>query len=222
MAEGHRQRMFEKIFKHGIDILYEHEFLEVYLYSVYARRNTTDIAHALLNRFKTLENLCNAPIEELMTIDGVGKSVAIHIKMLPYISRGYSYNINKNKKKYKTMNEICERCMDLLRGTANEAAYVLCLDSNNKLIKEEKIAEGVPGLLIIDPRKIVDAVAFTTTTKVVLCHNHPSGVLVPSQSDVITTQNIKEVLEKIGIELIDHIIVNNDKYISCKTYRREV
>ncbi|MBR0277463.1 MAG: hypothetical protein IJQ50_03255 [Clostridia bacterium] len=216
MAEGHRRRMLEKIFKHGIDILYEHEFLEVYLYAIYARRNTTDIAHSLLNKFKTIENVCNAPVEELMTVDGVGKSAALHLKLLPYIARGYSFNSNKDKKRFKSLEEVCQRCIMLQKGNINETAFVLCFDSANRLLKEVKISEGEPGFIAFEPRKVIDAVAFTTTTKVLLCHNHPSGILIPSRSDISATQNIKEVLENIGIELIDHIIVSDNKYVSCK------
>ena len=218
MAEGHRRRVIDKVFRHGVDVLKEHEFLELCLFSVYKRRDANPIAHALLDRFGSLADLCAAPIEEIMSVDGVGRAAAEHIKLIPVISRGYSLNTTlKDKKKFDTIESIAERCVALLRGHTNEAFYILCFDSLMHIIKEVKIGEGSPGTVGIDFRKVAEAVVGTSTTRVAVCHNHPSGTLVPSDQDAMATHQLSEYLKKMGVEFIDHIIVSGDKYIICKS-----
>lgn len=218
MAEGHRRRVIDKVFQHGVEVLKEHEFLELCLFSVYKRRDVNPIAHALLDRFGSLGDLCAAPIEEIMSVDGVGRAAAEYIKLIPIISRGYSLNTTlKDKKKFDTIESIAERCVALLRGYANEVFYILCFDSSMHLIKEAKIAEGSPGNVGIDFRKVAEVVVGTPTTSVAVCHNHPSGNLVPSPQDTMATHQLAEYLQKMDIEFIDHIVVSGDKYIICKS-----
>lgn len=218
MASGHRRRVIEKVLEHGVDTLLEHEFLELCLYSVYKRRDTNPLAHALLDRFGNLYAVCDASIEELMTVDGIGHAAAEYIKLIPYISKGYTMQTSLRKKKVYTNEDIGERCKALLKGHSNEVGYVLCFDSSRHLIKEVKIAEGSPGSVSMDPRKIVEAIAQTTATAIVLCHNHPSGVNIPSQQDFLATHSTKKLVNSIGVELIDHIIVADDEFISCITF----
>lgn len=216
MAEGHRRRVMEKIFRHGIESLYEHEFLELCLFYVYKRKDTNPIAHALLNKFGNLENLCNAPEKEIAEVEGVGKAAAEFIKMLPLISKGYSLHTSVKKRKvYEHKSDIENRCIALLKDSVNEKAYLLCFDDGKRLIKEVEISEGEPGGVNISMRKIMDAIANTSTTSVVLCHNHPSGILLPSNEDMRATSKIKMVLESANIELIDHYIVSEGKQVSC-------
>ena len=216
MAPGHRRRVMKKVFEKGIDTLLEHEFLEFCLYTVYKRRDTNDLAKNLLAKFGNLESVCNADIKELQTVKDVGPAAAEYIKLIPSIAKGYSLHTSaRNKNKYTTHESIARRCVALLKGCKNEVAYLLCFDNSQHLIKEVKLAEGTVGSVEFDPRKILNAVANTSTTKVVICHNHPSGVVMPSTGDIITTQNILNALRPMKIELVDHIIVVDDSYVSC-------
>lgn len=216
MAAGHRRRVMKKVFENGIDTLLEHEFLELCLFAVYKRRDTNPLAHALLDKFGSLDAVCNATSEELMTVDGIGPAAAEYIKLIPHISKGYSVHTSIRKKRiFSTLESMYERCVALLAGHINEAAYILCFDSMRHLIKEVKIAEGSPGSVIIDPRKVMDAIAQTSTTGIMICHNHPSGVRTPSQQDFVTTNNIKRLVNTIGVELIDHVVVVDSEYVSC-------
>ena len=216
MAEGHRQRLIEKVLKYGVDILHEHEFLELYLYFMYKRVDTNPIAHRLLDRFGDLDGVCNATTGELETVEGVGKKVAKSIKLLPHISRGYQLNTSIRKKKvFDTRESIYKRCIALLSENKNEAAYVLCFDNSMHLIKEVKIAEGMPGHVHIEPRKITDALAGTSTAAVVLCHNHPSGMIHSSTQDAAATLAVSNLMRAMGIEFIDHVLVADNRAVSC-------
>lgn len=216
MAEGHRNRLVEKVLKYGVDILHEHEFLELYLFFTYKRADTNGIAHRLIDKFGDLDNVCGASIDELTSVEGVGLAAAKAIKLLPHISRGFLLNTSvKNKASFSSVETVYKRCVALLGNVKNETVYLLCLDSKNHLIKEIILAEGMPGRVNIEPRKITDAIAGTATTSVVLCHNHPSGEVVPSPKDIEATSMVKDFLSAMGISLIDHVIVADNKAISC-------
>lgn len=216
MATGHRRRVMKKVFENGIETLLEHEFLELCLFAVYKRCDTNPMAHALLEKFGDLESVCNATEQELMTVDGIGPAAAEYIRLIPYISKGYDMHTSMRKKQvFLTRESICERCVALLKGMKNEAFYVLCFDNKHHLIKEAKIAEGDPGSVEIDARKIVDAIAKTSTTEIMICHNHPSGIYMPSQQDYAVTASVKSLVNAIGVKLIDHITVVDNDYISC-------
>lgn len=216
MGAGHRQRVYKKIFDYGIDVLQEHEFLELCLFSVCKMKNTNGYAHALLDKFGNLESVCNASEEELMKIEGIGKESATFLRLIPEIARGYYVHTSKKKdNKYIDYEDIAKRCVAILSGLKNEAIYVLCFDSQRHLIKETKIAEGSPGCVSIEPRKVVEAIVATSTTSIAMCHNHPSGVLVPSREDLISTQAIITLMNNIKIEFIDHFLVANGEWVSC-------
>lgn len=216
MAPGHRRRVMKKVFENGVDSLFEHEFLELCLFSVYKRCDTNKLAHDLLEKFGNLDAVCNASVEELMTVNGIGPSAAEYIRLIPYISKGYSMHTSVRKRKiFNTRESICERCVALLKGFKAEAVYVLCFDNKYHLLKEVKIAEGSPGSVTIEPRSIMNAVANTSTTSVALCHNHPSGIRTPSNQDYATTASVRGLLKQIGIKLIDHVVVTDDTYVSC-------
>lgn len=216
MAAGHRRRVMKKVFENGIETLLEHEFLELCLFAVYRRCDTNPLAHRLLDKFGNLDSVCNATVEELMSVEGIGPAAAEYIKLIPHIAKGYSMHTSiRKKQQFTTMDSMYQRCVALLKGNTNEVAYVLCFDSMRHLIKEVKIAEGSPGAVMIDPRKVMEAVAYTSTTGIMICHNHPSGVRSPSQQDFVATSSIKKLVNSIGIDLIDHIVVVDDDYVSC-------
>lgn len=216
MAIGHRRRVLKKVFENGIETLLEHEFLELCLFSVYKRCDTNPIAHALLSKFGSLDNVCSATVEELMQVEGIGRAAAEYIKLIPQISKGYSFHTSARRNKiYRTKESMCERCVALLKGNKNEASYILCFDNMYHLLREVKISEGTPGSVFLDPRKVMDAVANSTTTRVMLCHNHPSGMRIPSAQDMVATASLGKLLDSVGIELIDHIVVVDNEYISC-------
>ena len=214
---GHRTRLLEKIIKYGFNGVAEHEILEAVLYICYSQANTNDVAHKLLKEFGNLHNICAAPIEALTKIKYVGDNTARYLKMLPEFIKAYQLSSFDVKKAFGSLEEIAQYCMlQYIGKDSSEVVYLLCLDAKQKLIKQSKIAEGNPGSVYLDPRRVIEEVAHTATAKVVLCHNHPGGTLFPSQKDFDVTSRVKMLLNAIGIELLDHVIVVKDKYISFR------
>lgn len=214
MGVGHRKRHMERAITQGFESFKKHEIIELMLFFSQPRINTNPIAHSLIDKFGSLHNVCNAPLNELLEVSGVGRATAEFLKILPEFVRTYELSVYEDKITFGNTKEIGEYCVAFQIGRIFEAIFVLCLDTRNRLIKRVKLAEGTPGEVYIEPRQVIEQVTHTATTNVILCHNHPAGTLFPSQADLEITSKIKIALKSIDINLLDHIIVANGKYIS--------
>lgn len=214
MATGHRRRHIDRGIMEGLENFKKHEIVELMLFFSQPRVNTNPIAHSLIDKFGSLHNICDAPLNELLEINGVGRATAEFLKILPEFVKVYELSVYGDKIIFKNTKEIGEYCVAFQIGRINEAIFLLCLDARNQLIKRVKLAEGTPGEVYIEPRQVIEHITHTATTNVVLCHNHPAGTLFPSQNDLEITSKIRIALQSINVNLLDHIIVANGKYIS--------
>ena len=104
--------------------------------------------------------------------------------------------------------------LEQFAGEKNEVIFQLCLDRKGKLVACKRLAEGGVSNAEIGIRKLVENTLLTSASAVILSHNHPSGVALPSQDDYITTQRVKDALATIGVPLLDHIIVADGDFVS--------
>lgn len=218
LHSGHRQRMLKKYLEHGIDCFEEHEILEIFLYTAYSRRNTNDISHQLIDRFGSLEGVLNAGYDELVEEKNVGVTAAALISFMKDFARKY----NKTElagMKLSSSEGVRRFCYELLKGSSTEEAHALFLDQGLNLIGESQISRGGPNSVDFDLRTIVTKAIRTQCSNIILAHSHPRGVLLPSSSDVASTRRVAQALRNIGIELVDHIIVNEDDSYSMRTAR---
>ncbi len=212
--DGHRQRMKDRYAQTGFDGMAVHEILELLLYYAIPQRDTNPIAHRLVNEFGSLSGVMDASLEELMQIEGVGQHAATLISMMPKLLRAYRADLLRTHLTINTSEVAKEYCRVLLSGMPNENFYVLCLDNKNKVIHAKKICEGTIDAVSFYPRVVLEAIFRNNGKKVILCHNHPSGIMKPSDLDIKATLEIKKVLDGVDIQLIDHVIVGKDSAIS--------
>ena len=216
--KGHRQRMLKKYTEHGIDCFAEHEVLEILLYSAYTRRNTNDIAHDLIKRFGSLDGVLNAGYDALCEVDNVGPNAAAMICFFKDFAARHS---TQDHSGVVLSNSAALRsfCHTLLQGHTVEVAHALFLDSGFTLISESQVSRGVTNRVEFDLKQIVSKAIKNKCDHVVLVHNHPGGVLAASTADVAATRRIANALRELGIELVDHIIVNEESAYSMRTAR---
>lgn len=216
LHKGHRQRMLKKYLEHGIDCFEDHEILEIFLFTAYSRRNTNDISHKLIDKFGSLEGVLQAGFEELQEVEDVGVTAAALISFMKDFARRYSKD-DFCGLKLDTSNAVRDFCYNLLKGNANEVAHVLFLDGSLNLIGESEISRGGADSVDFDLRHIVMRAIKTQCSNVILTHNHPQGILLPSAADVAATRRVAQSLGNLGINLIDHIIVNEEDSYSMRT-----
>lgn len=211
---GHRQRLKNRFLKSGIDGFEQHNILELLLFFAIPRTDTNEIAHNLIERFGNISKVLDAPYDELFKVQGVTTNSATLIKLVPNLSRVYLENKYQAPEFYNTPQKLSEYFAHKFVGINHEEVYIMCLDSSCSLIQCDLLTQGTVTAANISIRKIVETVVRHNACSIVLAHNHPRGLAIPSNEDIITTISIKNALKQLDIYLLDHIIIAQDSYVS--------
>ena len=212
--DGHREKMRQRFMTGGLDAFADHEILELLLTYAIPRRDTNPIAHALMERYGSLPAVLAAPMEDLKRTEGIGESAAVLLHLVPQVCRrarlaqvGEDQVLNSSERAGAYLLE----CFD---GESREVIYQLCLDRKGKLLACKRLGEGSVASADLDVRRLVENAILTGASAVILAHNHPSGVALPSDGDYTATMRVRAALNAIGIELADHIIVADGDFVS--------
>ena len=212
--DGHREKMRQRFMTGGLDAFADHEILELLLYYAIPRRDTNPIAHALMERYGSLPAVLAAPMEDLKRTEGIGESAAVLLHLVPQVCRrarlaqvGEDQVLNSSERAGAYLLE----CFD---GESREVIYQLCLDRKGKLLACKRLGDGSVASADLDVRRLVENAILTGASAVILAHNHPSGVALPSDGDYTATMRVRAALNAIGIELADHIIVADGDFVS--------
>ena len=212
--KGHRERIKTRFLEEGLDNFTDIQVLELLLFYAIPRRDTNPIAHALLNRFGSLSQVLEAPVEELKKVDGIGQEAAVFLQLITAAGRYYLVDKNMQSKVLKTVDQCGQYLMPFFFGRQVETVFLLCLDAKCKVLCCREIGEGSVNSAGISIRKIVETALGANATAVVLAHNHPSGIAIPSGEDIQTTYRIAEALRAVEVHLVDHIVVADGDYVS--------
>lgn len=213
---GHRDRIREKFLKNGIDSFQEYEILELLLTYCIPRKDTKELAKNLLKKFGNIEKILKSPEEELEKIDGLGKSSLAFLKLIGELpSVLYKNSLEKNDDiLIKNKEALLKYLRSLIAYESVEKFYVLYLSNSNKLIACEEKSYGTLDKSAVYPREIYKDVIKYNAKAIILAHNHPSGNIKPSQSDLEITKEIAKGLMSFDAILIEHIIITETSYFS--------
>ena len=212
--DGHRKRMRQRFLAEGLDQFTDVQILEILLFYCIARQDTNPIAHELLNHFGSLSQVLEAPVEELCKVDGIGENTAVFLKLITQVGRCYLTDRASNSRILPTLDSCAKYLQTFFFGRNVETVYLLCLDAKCKMLCCKKISEGDVNSTTLSVRTIVETALSTNASSVVLAHNHPGGLAVPSNVDVQTTLRIADALQAVDVHFIDHILVTDDDYVS--------
>ncbi len=218
--QGHRQRMRTRVEQYGLESLVPHEALEYILYITNARRDTNGLAHDLIERFGDFAGVLEASEEDLLTVEGVGPATARMLHLLPQISRYYTQSSMHGRKSLKTTEELAEYLMKQFAGAAQERALLAALDSRSRVKGLFWLRDGTGSRVSLELKDVVAAALKGGTDRVVLCHNHPNGIALPSREDLQATENIVRALGLVKVQLRDHIILTESEYFSMREANR--
>ena len=218
--KGHRQRMRERVQSYGLDSLAEHEALEYVLYLTNAQKDTNGIAHDLIDRFGDFAAVLEASEEELCTVEGVGPSTARMLHLLPQISRYYGRSRTSTTRCIKTTEQMGSYLMAKFAWSDYERAMLVSLDSRKRVRAAVWLREGTSDRVSLDIKNVVAAAIKGGTDSVVLCHNHPNGVALPSLEDMDATGSIARALGLVNVHLLDHFILTEGEYFSMREANR--
>ena len=204
---GHRQRMYEKM---RLNALAEHEWLEVLLYGMQPRRNTNMVAHRLIQRFGTVEDVLAAPLEELQTVKGVGLQIASHLKCIQHFYAHYEKDASGIFQDSYTVEGFISFAKNLYKSLPYEVAELYLLDGDGYVIKKQGFSIESISSVEMDP-EILSMLCLTKgASGVVMVHNHPSGDPNPSEVDDLMTKNMQTLCSMHNLLLCDHLICAKD------------
>lgn len=207
MHEGHRKRMYEKL--KNEDRLYDHELLEIFLYNAFPRNNTNPLAHALLDNFGSISGVFAADTEQLMTVKGVGESVALYIKCCAEILQ-YVHTENSGITYLKNYDEFKAFTAVRMRGKRKEVLELYFLEKNGKLKRIETYTDEDVHKVEVNTSEIASVIAAEKSYGVFVAHNHLSGTSKPSDNDDRFTQELQALCSAHGTVLYDHCIYASD------------
>lgn len=213
---GHRDRQKKRFIENGdFKGFADHNILEMLLFYSIPRKDTNELAHALINRFGSLQRVLEASYEDLITVNGISENSACLIKMMLPLYRRYAENCVKEKKTFEQREDIIEYLKSIYTGMSEEQINLLCFDSKMNLITRVVLGTGDISSAGFSMRKLVEAAIGNNACTILLAHNHPHSLASPSRADIDTTEKICQSMKELNINVLDHIIIANDQYCSC-------
>ena len=216
MHDGHRQRLKNRFLNEGLDNFEELQVLELLLFYCIPRQDTNPVAHRLLDHFGSLTQVLEATPEELKKVSGIGDAVATFLALVTSVGRYYCVNRASAVQILSNLEACGGYLTPRFYGRRNETVFLLCLDAKGKVLCCKEVGEGSVNSAAIPIRRIVEMALGANATSVVIAHNHPSGVAVPSNEDIQTTCRLAMALSAVEITLVDHIVVADDDYVSMR------
>lgn len=206
--DGHRDRVRERFLNDGLDGFRDHQVMELLLFYGIPRKDTNEIAHKLMERFGSFSGVFDASFESLIEC-GLSRSCASFIKLIPAVcSRYYVDKYNSNEKSNQINSENIGDCvLPYFIGKDDEQVLLLLVDPKGCRLFCDIISTGSFSTSEVNIRKIMQLCVKHKAYGAVLAHNHPSGVALPSNQDIIVTKKLKSSLQSIGVRLLDHLII---------------
>lgn len=214
MPEDERPR--ERLAKFGPEVLSNSELLAIILRTGTKYDSAVNLAVRILKENSGIKHLYDLSFEELKNVKGIGNAKACQIKAALELGKRLRTFKDSSSIYIKTPEDAAEFVMEELRYLKKEHMKVILLNTKNMVISIKDISVGSLNSSIVHPREVFIEAIKASSASIIICHNHPSGDPTPSQEDINVTRRITEAGKIIGIDLIDHIIIGDGKYISLK------
>jgi len=214
---GHRERLRHKVMTSGTASLYDYEVIEMLLHFCIPRKDTKVLAKTLLAKHKTVQRLIYSEPEDLLEIPGIGENVVVFFKLLQRLTGEMLREELLSNNVLSSWQTVVHYCRNEIGFERGEKIAVLYLDSRNRLIASDILAEGTVNKVNIYTREVVREAVLKKAVAIILVHNHPSGDTTPSKQDIEMTRTIRDALRNVDIILHDHLIISPNSCSSFKT-----
>ena len=212
--DGHRDRLRALFANSGGSDLPAHNLFELLLFYGIPRRDTNHTAHLLLERFGDIKGVLGAPYERLLEVEGIDKACATLIRLCGELfDRADCEESDINTREYvESFSDLGLYVTKLFLGLKTEHVFALLVDSKGDILSVYPVCDGDTGKATFNKKKLLAVAMQTGAAGIVLAHNHPNGLTIPSQEDILCTQALHDLLETNGIELVEHYIVAEKRY----------
>lgn len=206
----------ERIVKDGPEALSNIELLAILLRIGTKEENVLELAAKILTQVGNIKGLASYSIEDLKNIKGIGLAKAAQIKAAVEIGKRISSAPNEERPIIRSPQDVERLLMEEMRHLDREYFKAISLNTKNNVLAIETVSVGSLSSSIIHPRELFKNPIKRSAAALILVHNHPSGDPSPSKEDLDVTKRLVEVGKLLGIEVLDHIIIGDNKYISLK------
>ena len=206
----------ERLLKDGVETLSEIELLAILLRTGTRSVSAMELAAIILTGFKGLRSLIDATVEELSEIKGIGLAKAAQIKAALELGKRMAMKTNKEEPIIKSPEDAVELVMEDMRYLDREYFRAMLLNTKNRVLSLETISVGTLSSSAVHPRELFKVAIKKSAAAIILIHNHPSGDPTPSREDLEVTKRLEEAGKIIGIDVLDHLIIGDNKFVSLK------
>ncbi|MCX2454775.1 RadC family protein [Lacticaseibacillus nasuensis] len=197
---------------HGAKTLTDAELLMVVLGSGSQVASLAEVAGGITAAYPGLAGLATAPVRDLMQVRGLGLAKAASVSAAAEIGRRVLERQSLRVGDYADLPELAEHLMVRCSGVTQEVIIVIFLDTQNRVIQETEVARGGMDSAVVDPRVVFRQGLLVNAAQLILAHNHPSGVTVPSEADIAVTERFIGAGQLMGMALADHLIIGAHNY----------
>lgn len=211
------ERPVEKLLLNGPEVLSNAELLAIILRTGTTGENIVSLSTRLLSEFEGLNGLLDAGIAEITNIKGIKNIKASQILAMGELFRRFNTlrSMSKNRK-ITSPKDIVGMLSNEMINLKQEVLKLIMLDTKNNIIGIKDVFKGSLNTSIVHPREIFNEAIKKNSASIIVCHNHPSGDPTPSKEDINITLRLKESGQILGINLLDHIIIGKEKFVSLK------
>ncbi len=209
------ERPRERLIRNGPESLSNAELLGIILRTGSKEENVVSLSNRILSKY-SIKQLSLTNVSRLMQENGVGKAKAAQIAAVFELARRLETFVEEPKRKICSPKDVYTLMYPKMREQKKEKFITLCLDTKNQILKEEVVSIGSLNASIVHPREVFKSALMESSASVIMVHNHPSGDPSPSREDIMVTKKIVEGGKLLGIDVLDHIIIGDGRYVSLK------
>lgn len=213
---GHRERLRQRfLLSEGRDMA-DYELLELVLTISLPRKDVKPLAKSLINKFGSFANVINADKDELCLVPGIKENTATVLKIINVAAQRTTWQNLQSLDSPIILNldALIDYCRSAMCYSDVEEFRLIYLDSKLHVVGQEIMQRGTINSVAIHPREVIKAAMNNHAASIIMVHNHPSGSVKPSKSDVAMTERIDEACDSIGIKLLDHLVISKNDYYS--------
>ena len=208
------ERPRERLLTRGVEGLSDAELLALLLRTGSGSRDAVQLARDLLGRYSSLRALLDAPVEELVDLEGIGPAKAATIVAAVALAERYLACAVAREEVFSASADVRRYLRHRLGGRPREVFGALFLDAQHRLITFREIFLGTVDSATVHPREVLRETLALNAAAVIFVHNHPSGVAEPSTSDVKITERLRHLLQLVDVRVLDHIVVSGTEAVS--------
>mgnify|MGYP004497759307 CR=1 FL=1 len=209
-----RDRLTKRFLLRSPDALTDAELLELLLR--FTGDGAGERAEAVLARFPNIAAVMEADTEALSTVSGLSENDVLLLRLVPELHRRYFLSRTQTEERLTDSAAFGRYLLPYFYGARDEMVYLLSLDAAGKVLNCRLLGHGSVNSANVPARRLVQEALGTNATAVVLAHNHPSGIALPSKEDVELTLRLRDALDVMDILLLDHIVVADDDFVSMR------